>query len=325
MGDADIALRHLARRRPEDLARALVPEGRLEVLGWIDTQVTKIERRPDKALRLRVDGDPRLLHVEFCFELHADLPDRLFEYLGFLFTAVRSEAPDEAVPPIETVAVILTGRRRPLPTTGERRTAWPGRRFSGARFRIDAVYQRTVAELRARGSLLWLVFTPLARDASVAAMREVVAAIDAGATNEEERADLHTAFLVMAFIDPWGHNLKKELLTMMESRDEEALFRHLPGLREMIAAAKQEAAKLGEKLGEKRGEKRGEQRGQEKAVAALLGRLFTRRVGRGPTSEEQRSILARAEALGPVEVEDVLLDLERDALLRWLAEPVPRP
>jgi hypothetical protein len=106
-----------------------------------------------------------------------------------------------------------------------------------------------------------------------------------------------------------GHNLKKELLTMMESRDEEALFRHLPGLREVIADAAQDAAK----------------RGQETAVAALLGRLFTRRVGRGPTSEEQRSILARAEALGPVEVEDVLLDLERDALLRWLAEPVPRP
>ncbi|MGK3990728.1 hypothetical protein WME99_47215 [Sorangium sp. So ce136] len=308
MGNVDISLRHIARRRPEDLARAFAPEGRaVEVLGWIDTQVTKLERRLDKALRLRVDGAPRVLHVEFCFTLRDDVPDQVFEYLGFLFTALRVEAPGERVPPIESVAVVLSGRRRRLPATGVRRTAWPERRFSGVHFRIDAVYQRTVAELRARGSVLWLVFAPLARDATAATMREVVEEIHARVATGEERAELYTALLVLATIDPWGHTLQKELMTMVEDM-EEGLLRRTPIIGEMILEAEQ----------------KGQKQGREEAIAELLGRLFARRVGRRPTTEEERAIVERARALGPGEVEDALLDLEGDALIRWLAEPARR-
>ncbi|MGK3992258.1 hypothetical protein [Sorangium sp. So ce1024] len=302
MGDADITLRHLARRRPEDLVRAFVPGSRpVEVLGWIDSQVTSIERRLDKALRLRVDGEPRVLHVEFCFALRDDVPDRVFEYIGFLFAALRREDPGEPVPPIESVAVVLSGCKRRLPATGKRRIAWPGRPFSGVHFRVDAVYQRTIAELRARGSVLWLVFAPLARDATAAALREIVAEIDAGAASAEERAELYTALLVMAAIDPWGHTLWKELVTMVEDK-EEGLLRRTPIIGEMIIEA--------------------EQRGKQQAIAELLGRLFARRLGRRPTAEEERSIVERARALGPGEVEDALLDLEGEALVRWLAEPI---
>ncbi|WP_437529366.1 hypothetical protein WME79_47600 [Sorangium sp. So ce726] len=302
MGDADITLRHLARRRPGDLARAFVPEGhRTEVLGWVDSQVTNIERRVDKALRLRIDGEPRVLHIEFCFALRDDVPDRVFEYLGFLFTALRLEAPGESVPPIESVVVVLSGRRRRLPATGERSTAWPGRPFSGVHFRIDAVYQHTIGELQARGSVLWLVFTPLARNATAAALQDVVAEIHAGAATAAERAELYTALLVMAAIDPWGHNLMKELVNMVEDK-EEGLLRRTPIIGELITEA--------------------EQRGEEKAIAELLGRLFARRIGRRPTAEEERSILERARASGPGQVEDALLDLDSEALVRWLAEPV---
>ncbi|KYF75381.1 hypothetical protein BE18_12595 [Sorangium cellulosum] len=318
MGDADIALRHLARRRPEDLVRALVPEVRsIEVLGWVDSQVTTLERRLDKALRLRVDEQPRVLHVEFCFALRDDVPDRVFEYLGFLFAALRREAPGEPVPPIESVAVVLSGRRRRLPASGERRIAWPGRPFSGTRFRVDAVYQRTVAELRARGSVLWLVFAPLARDATAAALREVVAEIHARAATAEERAELYTALLVMATVDPWGHTLHKELVKMVEDK-EEGLLRRTPIIGEMIVEAEQR----GELRGEQRGELRGEQRGKQQAIVELLGRLFARRIGRRPTADEERMILERAHAVGPGEVEDALLDLEGEALVRWLAEPI---
>ncbi|WP_437284818.1 hypothetical protein [Sorangium sp. So ce406] len=306
MGDADITLRHLARRRPEDLVRAFVPEGHpVEVLGWVDSQVTNIERRLDKALRLRVDGEPRVLHVEFCFALRDDVPDRVFEYLGFLFAALRLEAPGEPVPPIETVAVVLSGRKRRLPATGKRRIAWPGRPFSGAHFRVDAVYQRTIKELRARGSVFWLVFAPLARDATAAALREVVAEIHAGAATSEERAELYTALMVMAAIDPWRHNLLKELIVMVEDK-EEGLLRRTPIIGEMIIEAEQ----------------RGEDRGKQKAIVELLGRLFARRLGRRPTPDEERSLVERARALGPGEVEDALLDLEGEALVRWLAEPI---
>ncbi|XXT35200.1 hypothetical protein WMF45_23275 [Sorangium sp. So ce448] len=141
MGDADITLRHIARRFPDDLACVFVPEDRsVEVLGWIDTQVTKLERRLDKALRLRVGAELRVLHVEFCFALRDDVPDQMFEYLGFLFSALRREAPGAPVPPIESVAVVLSGRRRRLPATGKRRTSWRGRRFSGTHFRVDVAY-----------------------------------------------------------------------------------------------------------------------------------------------------------------------------------------
>jgi hypothetical protein len=304
MGDADITLRHITRRRPEDLARAFVTEGcHVEVLGWIDTQVTKLERRLDKAQRLRVDGEPRVLHVEFCFDLQADVPDRVFEYLGFLFATLRMEAPREPVPPIKSVVVILSGRRRRLPATGKLPTAWPKEPFSGTHFRIDAVYQRTVAELRARGSVFWLLFTPLARDATTAAMREVVQEIYTAAVDDEERAELYTAFLVMASIDPWGHSLRKELVMMVEDK-EEGLRRRVPLIGEWIIEAEEKA--------------------REAVIAELLGRLFARRIGRRPTTDEELSIVEHSRAIGPGEVEDALLDLERDALVRWLAEPVRR-
>ncbi|WP_437874489.1 hypothetical protein [Sorangium sp. So ce513] len=189
--------------------------------------------------------------------------------------------------------------------TGKRRIAWPGRPFSGVHFRVDAVYQRTIGELRARGSLLWLVFTPLARDATAAALQQVVAEIDAGAASAEERAELYTALLVMAAIDPWGHTLWKELVTMVEDK-EEGLLRRTPIIGEMIIEAEQ----------------RGERRGEQRAIAELLGRLFARRIGRQPTAEEERTIVERARAMSPGEVEDALLDLEGEALARWLAEPI---
>lgn len=104
---------------------------------------------------------------------------------------------------------------------------------------------------------------------------------------------------------------------MVEDK-EEGLLRRTPIIGEMII----EAERRGELRGEQRGELRGEERGKQQAIAELLGRLFTRRIGRRPTAEEERSIVERARALGPAEVEDALLDLDGEALIRWLAEPI---
>ena len=52
--------------------------------------------------------------------------------------------------------------------------------------------------------MLWLVFVPLAKDATIAVLREVIAAIHTGAATDEERAELYTALLVMAAVDPGG-------------------------------------------------------------------------------------------------------------------------
>ncbi|HTN84456.1 MAG TPA: hypothetical protein VL242_12240, partial [Sorangium sp.] len=123
-----------------------------------------------------------------------------------------------------------------------------------------------------------------------------------GAKTAEERAELYTALLVTAAIDPLRHDLLKELISMVEDK-EEGLLRRTPIIGELIIEA--------------------EQRGEQKAIAALLGRLFARRLGRSPTSEEERLIVERARAIGSGEVEDALLDLEGEALIRWLAEPIP--
>ncbi|MFT3767701.1 MAG: hypothetical protein QM820_19785 [Minicystis sp.] len=308
MGDADITLRHIARRRPEDLARAFIPEGHsIEVIGWVDSQVTTIERRLDKALRLRIAGEARVLHIEFCDRLRADIPDRIFEYLGFLFTALRAESPEGEVPPIESIAVVLGGPKRAPPKTGERRTSWPKRPFSGVRYRIDAVYQRTVAELWARGSVLWLVFTPLARDATPAAMRAVVEEIRLKAMNEEERAELYAALVVLAAVDPWGHNLQREIVMSVEEKTYERL-KQTP----IIGAWFVEA------------EEKGVERGIERGVEKVLHRLFARRVGRTLTTAEERALAERMQELGEDPIEDAVLALEGDALVRWLAEPVPK-
>ena len=117
---------------------------------------------------------------------------------------------------------------------------------------------------------------------------------------------------------------------MMVEDKEEGLLRRTPIIGEMIIEAERRGERRGEERGERRGEERGERRGEERgeergkqqAIAELLGRLFARRLGRRPTAEEERSIIERARAIGPGEVEDALLDLEADALVRWLAEPL---
>jgi hypothetical protein len=75
-----------------------------------------------------------------------------------------------------------------------RRLPAHGGRAAGAR-------ERAVAGVR-----------PARPDVTIAALREVIAAIHAEAASEEERAELYTALMVMAAIDPWGHNLPKELM-----------------------------------------------------------------------------------------------------------------
>jgi hypothetical protein len=251
MGHADIALRHVTRGHPEDLARGLLPTSlAFEVIGWFDSQLTIAERRADKALDLRVGGERRLLHVELVTDMEADDPDRIHEYGGLLLMALRveaskaprppkPEAPEGQAPqkprapvPVHSVVILLRGRREPWPADGEYGTGWPELPWCGTRFRVEAVYQRTVAELRARGGTFWLVFTPLAVDASAAAMREVLDEIRERSATPEERAALSTAILTMADLDPWGHNLKQEITAMMQEEDLEAL-KLFPTLREV--------------------------------------------------------------------------------------------
>jgi hypothetical protein len=322
MGRADIALRHVTHQYPEDLARALLPPGlAFEVAGWFDSQLTMLERRLDEALDLRVAGERRLLHVEIELDLEDEDAARVDAYRALLLTALRLEAstapraprppPKPRVPngpakprarvPVHSVVIVLRGRKEPWSEEGEYGTDWPELPWSGTRFRVEAVYQRTVAELRARGGLLWHVFAPLAVDASAAVMREVLDEIRGRTAPDEVRAALYTALLVMAEVDPWGHNLAKEITAMMQADDLE-IFKLSPTLRKAFDEGKQE----------------GELRGAESERRELLSEAFAEQTGRAPTPDEQVALARRAEEVGAKQALRALFKLHGEALVAWV-------
>jgi hypothetical protein len=300
MGDADITLRHISRRHAEALVRPYVPDGPLSVVGWTDTQLTAVERCLDKTLLLRLAGKLRALQVEFEYRYKLDLPERIHDYQALSRLDFRAKRPRKRPPPLASVVILLTGRRRQRwPGEHALRTGWPEHPWSGARFRIDAVYQRTVAELFARGSPFWLAFTPLARDATVEAMRRVVAAIRAEVTEEEDRGDLLAALLVMADVNPWEHTLRQEIKAMIE---------HEPT--DMIQVSKTLRDVY----------ERGQREGIEKGVERMLRGLFARRLHRALTTRELEALAARA-AIDPEQSQEKALALEGEALAAWLLAP----
>jgi hypothetical protein len=226
--DLDLVLRHVTRLFPEQLARALVaPGSELVVKGWADTQVTSRQRRLDRALDVLVDGDPRLLHNEWAGEMTADLPFRIYEYhvltaLSLADELASAPKPPEApavrvapkMPTIESTLVLLSGREQPWPREGEFRTSPADAPFSGVKFRIEPVYQYTVEELEARGSLLWLIFAPLAVDASPKKMGRVVESIR-GQSSPREFEELAVAMTAVADHDKRKRGLREQIVAFL--------------------------------------------------------------------------------------------------------------
>lgn len=105
--------------------------------------------------------------MEFLAELREDAAYRIFEYTALLLMSLRRITDGGPLPPVESAVIVLGGRQQPWPPLGQYRTSWPESPFSGVQFRVEAVYQRTVAELLSRDGTLWLVFAPLAVDANV--------------------------------------------------------------------------------------------------------------------------------------------------------------
>ena len=310
MGSADITLRHIVRQHPEALVDAMGIDQPVEIVGWLDTQVTALERRLDKALGLRVAGELRALHVEFEYELIASIGRRLHEYQALFSLGRMPGAPDAPAPPIESLVVVLTGRKKPWPPYGRHRTGWPEQRWSGLHYRIDAVYQRTVAELRARESVLWLVFVPLARDATRAAVREVIGELRARVKDPEELGDLLAALLMMADVDPWQYRFREEIAAMVEETSVD-LMQVSKTLRDAF------------EKGIEQGIEKGIEKGRRETALELLRRLFVQRMGRPLTELEQRALAERTarDGDGTFDAQSHALSLEGEALAAWLLDP----
>jgi hypothetical protein len=307
MGLADILLRHVTRQHPEGLVRAFLPLSssgerieRVEVLGWADTQVTALERRLDKVLLCRLSGEKRALHAEVTLDFVREIPYRILDYQSLLFLSLRGDMATEVPPPIQSVVIVLRGRKESWPSEGELRTGWPESPWSGVRYRIDAVYQRSVEELRARGDVLWLVFTPLAHDATAAAMREVLGEIRAQARSDEERADMFAALLLMADIDPWGHNLRKEMERMLDELDRR-LLDAVPGYRDAYD----------------RGKTEGREEGRREVVEVMLRDLVVKHLGRSLMPSEEEELERRLHGLDADKAAEVVR-MPNEALLKWV-------
>lgn len=182
--DADDMLRSLSRKYPEALASMVLrPDERLEGASWLETQVSMRPLRMDRVLDVRLEGgSSRLLHSEWTDRLTQDVQRRMGEY--HLAVASGEHIDAEAANkmgkrgrkkrPIESSVVVLRGRKKKWPEKGTYRTTPEDTEFGGVWFHIEPVYQRTVAELEARGSPFWLVFVPLARDVDEEKLRSII-------------------------------------------------------------------------------------------------------------------------------------------------------
>jgi hypothetical protein len=299
--DVDLILRHVSRQFPEALARALIAtRDPIVVGGWIDTQVSGRQRRLDRALEVAIGGRPGLLHVEWQLKMTAEVPFRVYEYNVLLSLAEADETrPGEEPLPIESVVVLLSGRDEPWPAEGEYRTSRPESRFSGVRFRIEPVYQSTIAELMARESPLWLIFAPLAVDADERRLREVIEALRAR-TSPRELEELGVAMAVLADAD-----------------------KRQRGLRDVITSLLPEEVVMQSwiyKQGEQKGIEKGREQGLERGIGPLA-HLFERRLARALSSAERGVLVRRLDTLGPERLGDLVVDLSPEALAAWLAAP----
>lgn len=256
--DIDLTLRHVSRQFPEDFARAILPSGMAVTSAtWLDTQATARQRRLDRVLDVVADGKRRLEHTEWQLEWQGDLPLRLFEYHVLLALAVASETKAETPPPpIRSTLVLLSGREKPWPAKGEYRTSPARSPFTGVVFRIDAVYQRTVAELEARKSPLWLMFAPLAVDADARAMRRIVATLRKNRTPREFE-ELAVALTVMADADRRRRGLRTAILPLLKEELVMASWVYEQGMAAGEAKGKARGEALGKALGEALGKANG--------------------------------------------------------------------
>lgn len=296
--DADAALRTLSRRFPEGFAQVVLRKGeRIESAEWLETQVAARPLRLDRVLYVRlVGGRQRLLHGEWTERLNRRERRRFGEYHLTAATAERIDTEvaskfglrKKMLRPLETVVVVLRGRKKKWPEHGVYRTSDKRAKFCGVQFRIEPVYQRTVAELEAKGSVFWLAFVPLAIDVDEEKLRGIIERLRQQCESDDFD-ELTTTMLSMA-------KLKKDAPTFQDViRSASSKEVHMnPWVRDAL------------------------EQGLAKGMGPITY-LFERQLGRAITASERRRLELRLEKDGPVKLGAVVLDLNREQLAAWLA------
>ncbi len=271
----DLTLRHVTQQFPADLAHALLPQARsLTECVWRDTQVTARERRMDKTLFVIADGVARLEHVEWQLRWSRNLLLRMYEYHCLTTLGLHAVAKKgETVPCIRSTVVLLGGRRvRPWPDVLRFRVSPPGEPFSGLRVRVEAVYQRTVAELEARDAPLWMVFAPLAVDATPDAMTRVLDALRAR-TDPRQFEELAVAMTVLADADVRGRGLRAAITSHLPEEIVMQSWVYKQGVEKGI----EEGIEKGIEEGIEKGIEKGRQEGRQETLRQSIALILTAR------------------------------------------------
>jgi hypothetical protein len=152
-------------------------------------------------------------------------------------------------------------------------------------FRIEPVYQRTVAEIEATGSRLWMIFAPLAVDATPERMVQVVEKLRRESTPREFE-ELSVALMVMADADKRRRGLREQIVSLLpkEIVMESWVYRQ----------------------------------GFNKGLEEELARLLARRLRRPLTENERATFTQRFNTLGASRLEDVVLNLSAEGVAAWL-------
>lgn len=304
IADADLSLRSLSRMFAEALARIVArPDEQIRTLAWGETQLTARQRRLDRSLHIEIGRNHcRLLHIEWTMRLNERVRERTAEYHLLSAIAARRDARRQRkrglrqrLISVDTVVVVLTGRVKPWPRFGTYRTSRKGKPFVGIRFRIEPVYQRTVAELESKGSLFWLAFVPLAKDADEEKLGRTLARVRHEGT-EAEFVEIVATMLSMARIK----KDRPEFVDVIRSRSVEEAMRH-PWYED----------------GRERGLLEGRLEGQINGLGPLVY-LFERRLGRPLRDIERQRIASRLTTDGPETLGAVVIDLSKNELAAWL-------
>ncbi len=331
--DADHSLRVSSRLFPDALTPFVTCFGKsVARVEWIETQIARRQRRLDRVLLVRLnDGESRWLHVEWTDRLTRRVQERLAEYhwnlavVGFHDARVRRRQGDkDAKPvPIETILVVLFGRKKPWPRFGVYRTSPRRKKFCGVKFRIEAVYQKSVAELEAMGSLFWLVFVPLARDVDQEKLRRIIDKL-CEETNDYEFAELAATMVSMAKLKKDVPAMADMVISLVKEKTTVRSFEVMrtDEVKRREEQARQEGTLQGITQGIEQGITQGIEQGITQGIEPLVY-IFERRLGRLLTAKERRRLAIRTRKQGPSEVGDVVLDYSPKKLAKWLAPRKP--
>jgi hypothetical protein len=179
--------------------------------------------------------------------------------------------------------------------------------------RIEPVYQRTLAELEARGSPFWMIFAPLAADADPAGVERVIEALRAR-VSKEEFEELGTAMAVLAEADGRERGLRDVVRSLM--KEELAMNNWL--FKEGKAKGLEEGLAKGLAEGLTKGRQEGLQEGLQEGELRSLVHLFERRLARTLSPDERATLAERLREQGAERVGDAVLDLSPQELVAWL-------